>query len=399
MDIVLSSRFKKVDWYSKGEFSEVFKVYQPSEPAKRRSYFSPFHGSGTSPTSPPAKVYIVKKSKAPFTSNKLRQKKLREASILRALGKTDHVVCLVDSWEANYHLYIQTEFCEEGCLDTFLARQGNSGRLDDFRIWKILIELSLGVKHIHDSGFIHLDLKPANIFIDFEGVLKIGDFGLASEWPAPANVEGEGDRRYIGPDLLQGGFDKPADIFALGMIMYEIAGNCVLPDNGASWQKLRSGDWSGLPSLTSGSTNSVSLGTFASIDKPGPAVDQHSYDALHGLSSQDNVAPWSSQTRHSEGDLQHGVSSGHKATELEHPPQFMLDPEVGESLDRVVQWMMLPNPYVRPVVDQILHTEGCMWVNGRRRAGAVVFEGRWGPADHVLQQQYKPVQDTVMLDA
>lgn len=49
----------------------------------------------------------------------------------------------VDSWEEQGHLYIQTEFCEEGTLDVFLAQTGLKARLDDFRIWKILLELSV----------------------------------------------------------------------------------------------------------------------------------------------------------------------------------------------------------------------------------------------------------------
>src|SRR4051794_25524734 len=106
-------------------------------------------------------------------------------------------------------------------------------------------------------GFIHLDLKPANIFIDWEGVLKIGDFGLASTWPAPPHIDGEGDRHYLGPEVLSGRFDKPADVFALGVIMCEIAGNIVLPENGSSWQRLRSGDFTEIPSLTWSSESSL----------------------------------------------------------------------------------------------------------------------------------------------
>jgi mitosis inhibitor protein kinase SWE1 len=47
-----------------------------------------------------------------------------------------------DHWEANSHLYIQTEYCEGGNLRRFLDTVGYSSRLDDFRIWKILLELS-----------------------------------------------------------------------------------------------------------------------------------------------------------------------------------------------------------------------------------------------------------------
>ena len=49
----------------------------------------------------------------------------------------------LDSWENNGRLYIQTEFCENGSLSSFLANAGNKARLDDFRVWKILLELCL----------------------------------------------------------------------------------------------------------------------------------------------------------------------------------------------------------------------------------------------------------------
>lgn len=141
IDQVLKYRFKKVEWYAKGEFSEVYKVYQPAE-RQSQSYFSPAHGLRPLQKQLPDQVFVVKKSKAPHSSYKLLEKKFREVSIMKALGKSDHTVFLIDSWEANHHLYLQTEYCEEGSLDTFLLRQGRDGRLDDFRIWKIMVELA-----------------------------------------------------------------------------------------------------------------------------------------------------------------------------------------------------------------------------------------------------------------
>jgi mitosis inhibitor protein kinase SWE1 len=70
---------------------------------------------------------------------------------------------------------------------------------------------------IHDNEILHLDLKPANIFVSSEGRLKIGDFGMASVWPR-SNGEGferEGDKEYMAPEVLQGKYSKAADIFGL----------------------------------------------------------------------------------------------------------------------------------------------------------------------------------------
>ncbi len=234
-------------------------------------------------------------------------------------------------------------------------------------------------------------MKPANVLITFEGVLKIADFGLATPWPASAGIEGEGDREYIGPEILKGQFDKPGDIFALGLIMLEIAANVELPDNGVSWQKLRTGDLSDIPSLTWSSESNI----FRD-----PSGNPISRDATTGdfcasdPGDNDFGSPNFLQHQRNEEQKANGrpALKISRRGELLQPPAFMLDSQDQEALDRIVKWMLSPSPTDRPVVHQILGTTGVQWVENRRRAGATVFEGNWGPDDDILED------DAVMID-
>ena len=143
VDPCLTSKFDKVEIIGTGEFSQVFRVAQKGDPKSHPEYFNmPIRR--TSPrTLVPLQVWAVKKTRQAYIGPKDRQRKLREVEVLKALGTSDHTVQLFDSWENKDHLYIQTEYCEEGSLDLFLDQVGRKARLDDFRIWKIMLELSL----------------------------------------------------------------------------------------------------------------------------------------------------------------------------------------------------------------------------------------------------------------
>ncbi|KAJ4359246.1 mitosis inhibitor protein kinase swe1 [Ascochyta clinopodiicola] len=374
VDEAISSRFREVKELDggEGEFSKVYRVSQPVQ--------------GSAQDTPAgSQVWVVKKSKKPYTGQGDRNRKMREVDILYALRGNDHVLNINDHWEANSHLYIQSEYCEGGNLRRFLDTVGYSSRLDDFRIWKILLELSQGLTFIHNSGYIHLDLKPANILIDFGGSLKIADFGLASSWPAPKGIDGEGDRHYLAPEALCGRFDKPADVFALGMMLTEIAGNCVIPENGTYWTKLRSGEFEHvLPSLTW----SADSGTL-SRDGNGDPIPENNIHLDTFLMSDTDIEPQSTVQV---------LAASSPEEDLARAPKFMIDYTDPNTMDQVVKAMLHPVPEERPTSEQVLQCFGCQWVDYRRRAGATVYEGNFGPGEDVLATYALDEADADMMD-
>ncbi|KAJ7072194.1 kinase-like domain-containing protein [Mycena amicta] len=224
--------FEEMDELGSGEFGKVIKVRSRT----------------------PHMEYAVKKSKR-FEGVRHRLRLREEVEILQHLtcgGVQPNVLTFVDSWEEGDVLYIQTELCELGNFAHFLWEYGRVfPRLDEARIWKILVDLSNGLRFIHAANVIHLDLKPSNIFVTGERRLKIGDFGMASMWPRRQHLETEsvgfereGDKMYLAPEVLQGRYGKAADVFSFGMTMLETASNIVVPDQGDSWLQLRREDFS-----------------------------------------------------------------------------------------------------------------------------------------------------------
>lgn len=213
---------------------------------------------------------------------------------------------------------------------------------------------------------------------------------MATTWPAQPEIEGEGDREYIGPEILLGQYDKPADIFAYGLIMLETAGNVILPDNGPTWQRLRSGDMSDVPSLTWSDASTILR------DATGAPVEDSDISMEAYGSDNDIETAFASPTlisrkrdcgESSNKSLSHDPTNlfgSMRRGELHQAPAFMRDMYHDGAIDKLVRCMILPTPEERPRIDQVLESEGVRWVQARRRAGATVFEGNWGPADDVL---------------
>ena len=131
-------------------------------------------------------------------------------------------VCRVyDVGEVDGRPFLSMEFVDGEDLSSLLRR---IGRLPHEKAIEIARQLCVGLGGLHDRGVLHRDLKPANVMIDGRGQVRITDFGLAglTEDISGAEVRA-GTPAYMAPEQLSGdGVDHRSDIYALGLVLYEL---------------------------------------------------------------------------------------------------------------------------------------------------------------------------------
>ncbi|KAG0582788.1 hypothetical protein KC19_3G085800 [Ceratodon purpureus] len=177
----------------------------------------------------------VKMSKREFFSRVDRDRYMREIQSVACLAEHPNVVNYFRGWQQDSHFYIQMELCEAGNLRTLLDSLKQP--LDEHQVWEYIEDVASGLSHIHKHGVLHLDIKPDNIFIDGQGNLKIGDFGLAV--PCKLWDWEEGDGGYLAPELLQEEDPSPkADIYSFGAMAFEWVTGVQLPRTRAAGEDI-----------------------------------------------------------------------------------------------------------------------------------------------------------------
>ncbi len=90
-------------------------------------------------------------------------------------------------------------------------------------LYEITVQVCRALQYIHSRGFIHYDVKPHNVRITPEGLVKLMDFGLIGEPRGEGQLRVRGTPEYIAPELVQGEqVDHRADLYSLGVSLYEI---------------------------------------------------------------------------------------------------------------------------------------------------------------------------------
>jgi serine/threonine protein kinase len=148
----------------------------------------------------------------------------------RAMGKLNHPA-IVSVYEFGQHesglLYIVMEYVDGTDVAKMIAK---SGRLHTEHAMAITAHVCDALAYAHERGIIHRDIKPANVMVDYDGSVKIADFGLAK-----VNTGGQtlgltqsgmamGTLHFMAPEALMLGtaVDHRADIYAVGVMLYQM---------------------------------------------------------------------------------------------------------------------------------------------------------------------------------
>ena len=140
----------------------------------------------------------------------------REAQTLARMNHPN-IVTVFDHGETSGLYYIVMEFVDGVNLRDLLRE----GKLEPEQALAIVPPICEALQYAHEKGFVHRDIKPENLLLDRDGRIKIADFGIASL--VGAGGEASGTPPYMAPEQ-QGPskIDHRADIYALGVVLYEM---------------------------------------------------------------------------------------------------------------------------------------------------------------------------------
>ncbi len=157
----------------------------------------------------------------------------REVALLRRLDH-DNIVSLFDSGLHEGRIYCAMELVECGTLKEVLAVRS---QLPWREATEVVLQVCFALDHAHQRGCVHRDLKPANLYLAEDGIVKLGDLGLArdlNDSRLTAAGQTVGTWRYMPPEQITGqaDIDGRLDLYALGCILFEMVAGRVPFDGG-----------------------------------------------------------------------------------------------------------------------------------------------------------------------
>lgn len=165
----------------------------------------------------------IKILKDEFASNKeFLQKFKREATAAASLSDIN-IVNIYDIGSDRDVNYIVMEYINGKTLKQIIKE---NGLIKQDKAIKIAVQIAKALDCAHSHGIIHRDIKPHNIMVNENGLVKVTDFGIAkaaSAYTITNTKEVIGSAHYFSPEQARGSFvDFRTDIYSLGIVMYEM---------------------------------------------------------------------------------------------------------------------------------------------------------------------------------
>lgn len=232
-------------------FEELQQTSAPDKDAQnlfRDCYFGPYQLLGQLGAGGVARVWrarhvdprfadeavAMKLLHAKFSADKRIVNLFRGEALIMSLLCHPHIVRVVDAGELGGRLFIAMEQVAGSDLDELLFQLQEAKQLLPFDLGLYLIMATLralsfahGLKGADGRllQLVHRDVNPANVFVSFDGGVKLGDFGVASIVQAHGqkSTEVAGKLGYFAPEQLEGlPSDHRSDLFAVGVMMFEV---------------------------------------------------------------------------------------------------------------------------------------------------------------------------------
>ena len=169
-------------------------------------------------TQEPVAVKIISKEK--FVEPETKERWSAGIATVKSLNHPG-IIKIFDVLEDDTSVYLVSEYCGGGELYDFITSRS---RVEEPLAKRIFKQIVLAVRYLHSQNVIHRDLKPENVLLTEDNSIKLIDFGLSNIHADQPLHDRCGSPCYIAPEALttEEYFGKPADVWALGVILYAL---------------------------------------------------------------------------------------------------------------------------------------------------------------------------------
>jgi len=201
-------RYETIRVLGRGSFGQVLLVMSPQASACSKD-----------------DLLVIKRVGLPDAESKAYTDALKEIKVLRQLFHPN-IIGYHEAFVDGTTLCIVMEYAAGGDLAAMVTRRREAcQRFSERHAMALFAQLTMALHYLHNSKILHRDLKSANVFLTASGMVKLGDFGIATFLGA-SRVCAEtrvGSPYYLPPEICEGKpYDFKADVWCLGVVFYEM---------------------------------------------------------------------------------------------------------------------------------------------------------------------------------